>query len=43
MTEPSMRTKVAHKRRQSLGSTRVLLALLLCLTTWTMALWSRFG
>jgi hypothetical protein len=34
---------LAHKQRQSLGSTRVLLALLLCLTTWTVALWSRFG
>ncbi len=31
------------KRAKDLGSAAVLLALLLCLTTWTMALWSRFG
>lgn len=31
------------KRAKDLGSAAVLLALLLCLATWAMALWSRFG
>ena len=31
------------KRAKDLGSAAVVLALLLCLTTWVMALWSRFG
>ena len=31
------------KRAKDLGSAAVLLALLLCLASWAMALWSRFG
>jgi diacylglycerol kinase (ATP) len=31
------------KRAKDLGSAAVFLALLLCLATWAMALWSRFG
>jgi diacylglycerol kinase (ATP) len=31
------------KRAKDLGSAAVFLALLLCLATWAMALWARFG